>query len=270
MSSIATLLAASPDLDAREARWLLAQVLQCPPIQLLTAAQREVSVTQEMAYLALRERRRRGEPLAYLLGHWEFWSLDLIITPAVLIPRPETELLVAAALYSRPVALPQMVVDLGTGSGAVALAIAKERPNWQVVATDCSPGALDIAQRNARRLGLTNIEFRAGIWLEPLAGRRFDLIISNPPYVACHDPHLGDLQWEPQLALLAGADGRDALSAIATDARSYLVAAGVLALEHGSTQGAWLRAVLTHLNYQEIQTLVDLEDRERVTVARYF
>jgi len=233
---------------------------------LLTEKLQELSPAQENAYQELCDRRRRGEPLAYLLGHWEFWSLDLVVTPAVLIPRPETELLVEVALASRPGNIPQKVGDLGTGSGAIAVALACERPKWQVMASDCSPAAVEIARYNAQRLGL-KVEFFTGEWLAPFCGQRFDLIVANPPYIAPDDPHLAQLSWEPRHALLAEADGFAALAQIAETAREYLVPGGVLALEHGATQGVALRQLLSRLNYQEIQTLCDLEHRERVTRA---
>jgi release factor glutamine methyltransferase len=222
-------------------------------------------------YEALLTRRAQGEPLAYLVGRWEFWSLELAVGPAVLIPRPETELLVELALARIPPEAPWAVADLGTGSGAIALAVATERPACRVTATDLCPAALAVAQANARRLGLADVEFLAGDWCAPLEKRRFHLVLSNPPYVATGDPHLGagDLRFEPRLALTPGPDGLAAIRLIAPAARGHLYPAGELLLEHGYDQGAAIRRLLADLGYVAVETVTDLEGRERVTLGRF-
>jgi release factor glutamine methyltransferase len=216
-------------------------------------------------------RRAAGEPVAYLLGRRGFWTLDLTVTPETLIPRPETELLVEQALARLEADAVARVVDLGTGSGAIALAIASERPSARVVATDASAGALAVARANAAACGLAGrVEFRPGDWFAPLAGECFDLVVSNPPYIAAGDPHLGqgDLRHEPASALASGPDGLDAIRAIAAEAPGHLVAGGWLLLEHGLEQGAAVRALLESAGLVEVATVQDLEGRDRVTLGR--
>ncbi len=212
-------------------------------------------------------RREHGEPVAYLLGRRGFWTLDLETTPAVLIPRPETELLVEQALMRIPADRSAHVADLGTGSGAIALAIARERPQASVVATDASEAALAVASANAVKHGIGNVEFRHGDWLMPLAGERFDLIVSNPPYIAAGDPHLlqGDLRFEPQNALASGDDGLDAIRIIVRDAPAHLLPGGWLLLEHGWEQGGAVRDLLRNAGFVDVATERDLEGRDRVT-----
>ncbi|CAK0765277.1 Release factor glutamine methyltransferase [Gammaproteobacteria bacterium] len=257
-----------PDGGQKEAEWLLAHILGWPQIRLITNATHSPTIDQQERYETLLLRRLQGEPLAYLLGRWEFWSRELIVGPAVLIPRPETELLVETALAYIPPSSSIAVADLGTGSGAIALALASERRACRVTATDCCPAALAVAKINAQRLGLTNIEFLIGDWCIPLAARRFHCIVSNPPYLATHDRHLNDLRFEPQIALTAGPDGLAAIRIIAATVQSYLYPGGMLLLEHGYDQGTSVRQLLAALNYVEIQTLLDLENRERVTICR--
>lgn len=218
---------------------------------------------------ALVTRRLQGEPIAYLTGRREFWSLDLQVTPDVLIPRPETELLVEQALARIPVHADWIIADLGTGSGAVALALAHERPRCRVLATDTSAAALALTQANAQRLGITNLECRSGNWLTPLAGEQFDMIVSNPPYVAESDPHLaeGDVRFEPRHALTPGGDGLDAIRCIVHDAREHLRANAWLLLEHGYDQGAAVRALLESRGYRDITSFHDTSSQERVTAA---
>jgi release factor glutamine methyltransferase len=216
-------------------------------------------------------RRAAGEPVAYITGRRELFSLDVLVTPAVLIPRAETELLVEAALEKIPPRGASAIADLGTGSGAIALAIAQQRPEARVLATDASAAALDVARGNARRFGLANVEFAQGQWCAPLGRHRFDLIASNPPYVAVGDAHLneGDLRFEPALALSSGADGLDAIRTIARDARRHLKPGGWLWFEHGCEQGAAVRDILGANGYAQVTTASDLEQRERVSGARY-
>ncbi|GAA5071665.1 peptide chain release factor N(5)-glutamine methyltransferase [Lysobacter panacisoli] len=218
----------------------------------------------------LLQRRIAGEPVAYLLGHRGFWRFDLQVTPATLIPRPETERLVELALDRLPVDAAVRVADLGTGTGAIALAIAHERPRAHVVATDASEAALDVARENARVLGLSRVEFRRGDWLSPLAGERFDLIASNPPYIADDDKHLrqGDLRFEPRSALASGSDGLDDIRRIAADAPGHLNPDGWLLIEHGWEQGEAVRALFRAHGFEEVHTAQDWEQRDRVTLGR--
>ncbi len=258
--------AASPDLDAE---LLLAHVFSGPRAHLRSHPE-EPAGGRAAEYRALIERRALGTPLAYLTGTREFWSLPLAVTPAVLVPRPETELLVERALAVRRV--PQgRVADLGTGSGAVALALASERPHWQVTATDLSVDALAVARANAAQLALTGIDFRLGSWFAPLAGERFDLIVSNPPYVAADDPALADpvLAHEPRLALTPGPDALACLRTIARDAPRHLNHGGWLLLEHGAAQGAALRHELVLAGFRYVRSHRDLAGHERITEGQY-
>jgi release factor glutamine methyltransferase len=206
--------------------------------------------------------------VAYLIGRRSFWTLDLTVTPATLIPRPETELLVELALARLPSGSVGRVADLGTGSGAIALAIAHERPDLAVVATDASSAAVAVARGNAGANALRNVEFREGSWFEPLAGERFDLIASNPPYIAEGDPHLASLQHEPALALTSGADGLDAIREIVAAAPGHLQPGGWLLLEHGWDQGNAVRALLQAADFVEVSTARDLEGRDRIGLGR--
>jgi release factor glutamine methyltransferase len=222
------------------------------------------------AFDAMVARREAGEPVAYITGRRGFWSLELEVTPATLIPRPETELLVELALERLPADGARRVVDLGTGSGAIALAIARERPLASVSAVDLSAQALAVARGNAQRLGLTRVRFLLGTWMTPLSGERFDLIVSNPPYIEAADPHLarGDLRFEPAAALASGADGLDAIREIVAGAPAHLEAGGWLLMEHGWNQGDAVRALLERAGYAEVFTATDLEGRDRVSGGR--
>ena len=221
------------------------------------------------SYLSLVRRRQNGEPLAYLTGVREFWSLPLHVTGDVLIPRPETELLVKVGLEAVAEASSCRIADLGTGSGAVALAIASERPACKIHASDISPGALKVARGNAERLLPGRVTFHLGSWFEPLSGT-FHLIVANPPYVAANDPHLaqGDCRFEPRAALTPGDDGLSAIRQIAGQALSCLEPGGVLAFEHGYDQGEACREFLSGLGYERVETRKDLEGQERVTSGR--
>jgi len=272
---IRTLLAAAarvlPGAEGRhEAELLLLHVLGRERSWLFAHATDLVDPASGQAFAELLQRRLAGEPVAYLLGRRGFWTLDLAVSPDTLIPRPETERLVELALERLPEATPLRVADLGTGSGAIALALASERPQARVVATDMSPGALAVAAANARRHGLDNVAFRHGSWHAPLAGERFDLIASNPPYIASDDPHLarGDLRFEPASALASGRDGLDDIRLIIAGAAAHLLPAGWLLLEHGWDQGAAIRALLADAGFVEVATEVDLEQRDRVSLGR--
>lgn len=256
----------SPRLDAEV---LLAHVLERERSHLHAWPERELTPAAAARFEALLRRRAAGEPVAYLIGQREFWSLPLEVTPDTLIPRPETELLVERALARIPADADWTVADLGTGSGAIALALARERPRCRIIAVDRSVAALEVARRNATRLGLEQVEFRAGDWCQPLADVQPALIVSNPPYVASGDPHLtqGDVRFEPRGALQAGPDGLDAIRIIGFQARQCLAPGGRLLLEHGPDQGEAIRRLLQRYGHGEVQTFEDLEGRPRVTEA---
>lgn len=253
-----------------DAEWLLAHVLARPRGWLLAHAHDAVPEAAEARFAELVARRQAGEPVAYLTGVQGFWTLQLEVSPATLIPRPETELLVELALARLPRDAASRIADLGTGSGAIGLALAEERPQATVVATDASAGALAVARRNAARNRIGNITFREGDWFTPLHGDAFDLIASNPPYIAGGDSHLreGDLRFEPPAALASGAHGLDAIRTIAQGAPAHLHPGGWLLLEHGLDQGAAVRGLLHAAGFREVATRRDLEARERVTIGR--
>lgn len=216
-------------------------------------------------------RRVAGEPVAYLTGRRGFRHLELQVTLDTLVPRPETELLVELALERLPADRELRIADLGTGSGAIALALASERPRASVVATDASPAALAVARANAGALGIGNVGFREGNWFDAVRGERFDLVASNPPYIAEGDPHLetGDLRFEPAMALSSGWDGLDAIRRIVADAPAHLRPGGWLLLEHGWEQGTAVRALLSNTGFEAVSTERDIESRDRVTLGRY-
>lgn len=257
-------------IEAADAELLLAHALERPRSWLFAHAGDVVDHVAATRFRDLLKRRGAGEPVAYLLGSRGFWTLELAVTPATLIPRPDTELLVELALERMPPGVAMQVADLGTGSGAIALALAAERPRAAVIATDASAGALAVARDNAVRHRIGNVAFRQGDWCVPLAGERFDLIASNPPYIAEGDPHLaqGDLRYEPAAALASGVDGLDAIRRIVDAAPAHLRPGGWLLLEHGLDQGAAVRALLEAGGLREVATARDLEGRERVTFGR--
>ncbi|TWI02687.1 [protein release factor]-glutamine N5-methyltransferase [Luteimonas cucumeris] len=266
-----TLRTARDRIDVADAELLLLHALQRHDRAWLFAhADDPVPIDAVDRFASLLARRADGEPLAYLIGQRGFWSLDLAVTPATLIPRPETELLVEQALARLPADRITRVADLGTGSGAIVLAIARERPLAQLVATDTSADALVVAAANARAHGIGNVEFRRGDWWSPLAGERFDLVVSNPPYIADDDPHLrqGDLRFEPRNALASGRDGLDAIRVIAAAAPAHLLPGGWLLLEHGWEQGEAASAILGAAGFGDVATLRDMEMRDRVTLGR--
>ena len=250
---------ASPRLDAE---LLLAHALRVERSTLKAHPERLAAPAASALFESLLTRRAAGEPIAYLLGRREFWSLDLCVSPAVLVPRPETETLVEQAL-ARNGDAPMDVLDLGTGSGAIALALKRERPAWRIAAVERSMPALAIATGNGARLGLA-VEWLAGDWFEPVAGRRFHLIVSNPPYIALGDPHLAALAYEPTSALTAGHDGLDALRKIVAGAAVFLAPGGGLLLEHGADQGAAVQALLTRAGFSGVETATDGAGRPRV------
>jgi release factor glutamine methyltransferase len=254
----------SPRLDAE---LLMGKATGLTRAALIAHGDDSVAADAARSFADLIARRLAGEPVAYLTGRSEFWSLPLTVTRAVLVPRPETETLVAQALQLKVRDQSCRVLDLGTGSGAIALSLGAERPHWDVTGVDLSPEALKIAQANSAALGLTRIRWLLGSWFDGLAGERFDLIVANPPYVADGDPSLAKLTAEPALALTSGPSGFEALNAIATGAPAHLHAGGWLLLEHGSTQGPEVARLLEARGFGSIRTVSDFAGRARVTLG---
>ena len=252
-----------------DAEILLAHVLQRNREYLYTWPERELEQQALESYQRLYGLRAKGHPVAYLVGRRAFWNVELEVGPQVLIPRPETELLVELALELVP-DRPATVADLGTGSGAVALALAGERPQWQIIATDISPVALNMARRNSVRLQLKNVSFLVGNWCGALAQGGLEAIISNPPYIEPGDPHLdsGDVRFEPEHALISPGRGLADIRLIATQAAVTLKTGGWLLLEHGHTQAPAVVDILRNLSFLDIRTHRDLSGNDRVTLGR--
>lgn len=267
-------LAKSLELEASTARievqCLLQQILHVPRVYLFAHPERILNDAEFARYNMLLQRRLHGEPIAYILGEREFYGMNLKVTPATLIPRPDTELLVELALQRIPLHERCAVLDLGTGSGAVALAIAHERPQAEVIACDASAAALAVAQENARALGISNASFVRSDWFAALGTRRFMLIVSNPPYIAAGDPHLaqGDLRFEPVSALSSGADGLDDIRHIIDQSSSHLLEGGWLLLEHGYDQAAQVRGLLQQAGFGDVFSARDLAGIERASGGR--
>lgn len=253
-----------------DAQVLLAHAVGRDRAWLVAHRDEALTPAQADAFGALAQRRRAGEPVAYLTGTREFWGLPLTVTPAVLVPRPETETLVELALEWLPRDGTPRVLDLGTGSGAIALALAHERPRAQVLATDASAEALAVARENRARLGFGNVEFVESDWYDGVGDAQFDLIVSNPPYVAARDPHLteGDLRFEPAAALAAGADGLSALRTIIAGAPARLAPGGALVVEHGYDQSERVQALLRDAGCTNIVVRRDLAGIPRVAAGR--
>ncbi len=248
-----------------DAEVLLAQALGKPRAFLFSHGDEAVSDDARQGFDALLARRVAGEPVAYILGEREFWSLALKVTRATLIPRPDTERLVEIALDAIDAHRYTSIADLGTGSGAIALSLAKERPGCSVTATDINPETLAVAEDNRRRLGLSNVEFLLSDWTSALSGRRFDLVVSNPPYVASGDQALVTLAYEPTGALESGPEGLDDIRRLAVEVPGILAAGGRLLLEHGFEQGDAVRQLLAAAGWRDVRTWKDHSGRPRVT-----
>ena len=255
----------SPRLDAE---LLLCRAIDMPRSYLFAHPEETLDAASLERFEDTLARRLGGEPIAYITGTKEFWSMELMVSPATLVPRPETEVLVERALMEVPRKANWQILDLGTGAGTVALAIARERPLCDIVATDISPAALAVARENARQLDLGNVEFLEGSWTEPVKNRLFDLVVSNPPYVARDDPLLAALRAEPASALEAGAEGLDAIEVLARECGAILKPGGMLAIEHGSTQAADVEERLLRYAWIDIHCHNDYAGLPRVTTAR--
>lgn len=268
------LLALAKQLDSPtaqlDAELLLCFVLNKPRSYLYTWPDQVVSDSQVAAYQELLQRRKNGEPVAYLLGRQGFWTLDLQVAEHTLIPRADTEILVETALQLAAASTAWQVLDLGTGSGALALALASERAHWQVTGVDRIESAVALAQANQQHNGLSNVNFLHSDWFSALAGQRYNLILSNPPYIAEHDPHLqqGDVRFEPLSALVSGPDGLADLRSIIAQAAAYLISPGWLLLEHGYNQADAVCALLEQAGFVEVRSQRDLAGQQRVSLGR--
>ena len=263
-------LEAVSDSNQLDAELLLAHALDKNRTWLHTWSDSELSAAQQQQFDTLLQRRLQGEPIAYILGEQAFWSLTLKVTPDTLIPRPETEQLVELALEKIPVDANWQILDLGTGSGAIALAIAHERPGCKVMAIDQSAQALQVARHNAEQHHISNVQFIQSHWFTALGEQGFQLIVANPPYVCENDPHLsqGDVRFEPLAALAGGTDGLDDLRIIVDQARQFLEPGGWLILEHGYDQAEAVQKLLIKHGYQQVQSLRDLAGQPRNTLAQ--
>lgn len=257
----------SPQQDVRS---LLCHVLDCSPTYLFTYPERLLTDAQQAHFACLVERRMQGEPIAYITGQREFWSLPLAVNSSTLIPRPETELLVEEALrFLQQRGEHLRVLDLGTGTGAIALAIASERPDCHVTAVDRVPEAVALAIHNARQCKIDNLTIQQSDWFSSLQQQQFDLIVSNPPYVENESPYLlqGDVQFEPRSALTSGVDGLDDIKRIVADARAYMKPHAALMIEHGWQQAAAIQQLFVLHGYHAIVTKKDMQQLDRLTLG---
>ena len=261
-------LAPSSDSARLDAEILLCQTINMPRSYLFAHPEDELDDLTKDRFEALLQRRVSGEPMSYITGSKEFWSHELLVSPATLVPRPETELLVELALREIPRKAEWQILDLGTGSGAIAISIAAERLLCTVTATDVSPDALAIAAENVRQADLANVICMSGAWTEPVADQQFNIIVSNPPYVREDDEAMQNLRHEPLSALASGADGLDDIRILATDCGGILAADGWLMIEHGADQQADVANILEAAGWVDITCHNDLAGKPRVTVAR--
>jgi release factor glutamine methyltransferase len=252
----------------RDAEVLMCHLLGKPRSFLFTWPEHALSASETAQFYHWIEQRRGGQPVAYLTGRREFFGHEFLVSPDTLIPRPDTELLVESVLARLPTDRPQRLVDLGTGTGAIAISLALACDQWQVDAVDFQVAVLDLVQRNVSRLGANNVRILQSNWCDNLADR-YNAIVSNPPYIAAEDKHLqqGDVRFEPATALVAGADGLDDIRQITQQAHAHLVAGGLLAFEHGYDQGAAVAAILSQQGFVRIETLKDYADHDRVTLG---
>ncbi|MFT6897445.1 MAG: release factor glutamine methyltransferase [Paraglaciecola sp.] len=257
------------DSPALDSRLLLCHALQCEQVYLLTWPDKTLDPVILSQYQQQVAKRKTGQPVAYLLGYRDFWTQRLQVSPATLIPRPETELLVEIAL-GLPLTNDAQVLDLGTGTGAIALALASEKPNWRVTGVDVNPDAVLLAKVNAADNHLKHVRFLPSDWFSALDGNKFSLIVSNPPYVETGSEYLqqGDVRFEPDRALVSGEDGLDDIRLIIAQSATFLSANGWLAFEHGSTQHFAIQAILAEQGFDDIQTHCDLNQLPRITLAR--
>lgn len=253
-----------------EAQLLLQHVLNVNRAWLIAHESDELTSEQFLAFEVLLQRRISGEPIAYILGNREFFGLNLKVTPDTLIPRPDTEILVESALEKIPKNQPDKILDLGTGTGAIALAIAKNRPNAHVTAVDFSENALKVAQENAKNLAIQNVTFFQSDWFSAMQNQRFDVIVSNPPYIENDDAHVnqGDLRFEPKSALTSGADGLDDIRHIVRESLTFLNPQGWLMLEHGYNQAEKVRERMSASGFTEVVTIKDYGGNDRVTIGK--
>lgn len=260
---------AASESPRRDAEILLGFVTGRARTFILAFGETELLPAEQAQLEALLARRQRGEPVAHLVGTREFWSLPLFVSPATLIPRPDTECLVEQALARLP-STPCDILDLGTGTGAIALALASERPDCHITAVDLMPDAVALAQRNAEHLGIANVTLRQSHWFSALSGQRFATIVSNPPYIDEQDPHLaeGDVRFEPRSALVTADRGLADLAWIIEQGRAFLLPDGWLLLEHGWQQGEAVRALFAKNGYQNVETTRDYGGNERLTAGR--
>ncbi|WP_423185685.1 peptide chain release factor N(5)-glutamine methyltransferase [Alishewanella sp. d11] len=261
-------LAAVSDDPIQEARLMLCRVLECSNSYLYSYPDKSLTPAQLAQLAELLKRRMQGEPLAYIFGSWHFFGLELAVAPCTLIPRPDTEILVEQALS---LALPagSQVLDLGTGTGAIALALAKHRPDWQVTAVDLNLDAVALAKHNAAKLHLTNVTVQQSSWFSTLAAQQFSLIVSNPPYIEPADPHLQALAFEPLSALVAADNGLADLKHIITAAPAFLLPGGWLWLEHGYNQAEAVQALLAAKGYSQIQSKKDYGQQWRISGGQF-
>lgn len=255
----------SPDVDVQV---LLCFVLECSPVRLMTAPEAELTQAQWQRFADLIERRQQGEPVAHLTGSRGFWTLDLAVDASTLIPRPDTELLVSLALSKLQPGM--RAIDLGTGTGAIALSLAAEMPAVDVVATDLQPAAIRLAQNNARQHQINNVQFLQSAWLKGFRPQVFDLIVSNPPYIEAHDPHLsqGDVRFEPRSALVSGDDGLLDIRQIVTQASRHLKPGGWLLLEHGFDQSLRVQQLFHEAGFEAISAHQDFGGQDRAVMGQ--